>query len=146
MCRIKRGVSGWFSNFVQTRTNLSKLEPMVVSCWKVYPKNYFFMLSKFCFINFFGLTGHNGAIEVRKSRPIHVNVPVALLFGLKSKNVTPPKVSSIKNWVYWGHKIFFEFFGTLSVQINSPIIANFWTVWNTELKLKIDGPKCLPRL
>ena len=57
------------------------------------------MLSKFCFMNIFGLTGHNGAIEVRKSRPIHVNVPVALLFGLKSKNVTPPKVSRIKRGV-----------------------------------------------
>ena len=55
------------------------------------------MLSKFCFINFFGLTGHNGAIEARKTRPIHVNVPVAPLFGLESKNVTPPKVFRIKN-------------------------------------------------
>ena len=127
MCRIKRGVSGWFSNFVQTRTNLSKLEPMVVSCWKVYPKNYFFMLSKFCFMNIFGLTGHNGAIEVRKSRPIHVNVPVALLFGLKSKNVTPPKVSRIKRGVSgW-------FSNFVQTRTNSsklePVVVSFWKVY-----------------
>ena len=55
------------------------------------------MLSNFCFINFLDWTGQNVAIEVRKSRPIHVNVPVALLFGLESKNVAPPKVFRIKN-------------------------------------------------
>ena len=75
MCRIKRGVSGWFSNFVQTCTNSSKLEPVVVSFWKVYQKNYFFMLSNFCFMNFFDLTGHNGAIEARKTSQVSRKSP-----------------------------------------------------------------------
>ena len=75
MRRIKRGVSGWFSNFVQTRTNSSKLEPVVVSFWKVYQKNYFFMLSNFCFMNFFDLTGHNGAIEARKTSQVSRKSP-----------------------------------------------------------------------
>ena len=55
------------------------------------------MLSNFCFMNFFDLTGHNGAIEARKTGFRKIKARVAQSFGLESKNVTPPKVFRIKN-------------------------------------------------
>ena len=51
---IENGVSERFLHFVWTRVNWSKLEPVVQSTPRGHQKNYFFMPSNFCFINFFG--------------------------------------------------------------------------------------------
>ena len=67
LSRIENGVSGRFLHFVWTRINSLKLEPVAVSLWKDHPKIYFFMLSNFCFMEFFDSTAHNGAIAVWKT-------------------------------------------------------------------------------
>ena len=97
---MENGVSGGFLHFVWTRVISSKLEPVVVLAREAHQKIYFSMLSNFGFMEFFGWTAHNRDIAVRKTPSIYVDCPVAPPFGPKSKNVTPPKVSRIKNWVF----------------------------------------------
>ena len=100
LSRIENGVSGWFLHFVWTRVNSSKLEPVVLSSSEAHQKIYFSMLSNFCFMNFFGWTANYRDMAVRKTPSIYVDCPVAPPLGPKSKNVTSPKVSRIKNWVF----------------------------------------------
>ena len=100
LSRIENGGLGRFLHFVWTRVNSSKLEPVVLSSSEAHQKIYFSMLSNFCFMIFFGWTVLNRDIAVRKTTSIYVDCSVAPPFGPKSKNVAPPKVSRIKNWVF----------------------------------------------